>query len=215
MKSVSAILSLVALAASGSAQTVDLGTAANFALLAVKGVNSTGPSFVNGDIGTTGHDIQGFPPAVVTGSTNTQDAVAAQAQADFITARDNIRAMPATENFGEFVTVSDQTFTPGVFSFVKEMQVVGDITLSGAGEFFFISGSHLILSNDVTVSLADGAVATSVFWAPGDATIIGNNSVLPGFVLTDDRVQLNNSAVVQGHLMALSGIAITNSTVGF
>lgn len=191
-----------------------MGTAATFALLAVKGVNSTGPSFVNGSVGTTGHDVQGFPPAVATGAMETQNEVAAQAQADFITARDQVRAMSG-EGFGENVILSGNTFTPGVFNFIKEMQLEGDITLSGAGEFFFTSGSHLILSNDVTVHLVDGAVTTSVFWAPGDATIIGNNSVLPGFVLTDDRVQLNGSATVIGHLYALSGIAITNSVVGF
>jgi len=204
----------MALAAPGFAQTIDLGTAASFALLAVKGVNNTGPSTIKGSIGTTGRTIMGFPPGEVTGTLETQNDVAAQAQADFISARDQVRALSG-EGFGENVIISGNVFTPGVFNFIKEIQIEGDITLSGAGEFFFTSGSHLILSNDVTVHLADGAVANQVFWAPGDATIIGNNSVLPGFVLTDDRVQLNDSAVINGQLMALSGIALTNSQVGF
>jgi len=215
MKSISTVLSLVALVTPGLAQvTIDLGTAASFGLLAVKGINNTGSSFVSGSLGTTGHDVQGFPPGIFTGSLEVQNAAAAQAQADFVAARDNIRTFVG-EGFGEFQTLDGETFTPGVYNFIKELQVVGDITLSGAGQFFFTSGSHLILSNDVTVHLADGALATNVFWAPGDATIIGNNSVLPGTVMTDDRIQLNSSAVVNGQMFALSGIAIDNSIVSF
>lgn len=191
-----------------------MGTAAQFALLAVKGVNSTGASVVTGGIATTGHDILGFPPAIVTGPTEVQNEVAAQAQADFLTARDQIRAMVG-ETFGQNEVLSDQTLTAGVFNFESQLQIVGDLVLSGPGQFFFTAGSHLIVANGVTVSLADGAVATDVFWAPGDATKVGNSSTLVGWVLTDDRVQLNDSSVVTGQLMAESGIAIENSIVGF
>jgi len=216
MKATTTILSLLASAAPAFSQiNIDLGTAAQFALLAVKGVNSTGPSVVTGSIATTGHDILGFPPAVVTGAQEVQNDVAAQAQADFLSARDQIRALPADQTIAEGALTGPTTFTPGVYSFESQIMLVGDIVLSGAGQFFFYAGSHLIVSNGVTVSLADGAVATDVFWAPGDATKIGNSSTLVGRVLTDDRVQLNESSVVTGSLWAESGIAGDNYIVGF
>lgn len=191
-----------------------MGTAAQFTLVAVKGVNSTGPSVVTGSIATTGHDILGFPPAVVTGSQEVQNAAADQAQADFLVGRDQVRALVG-ETIAEGALTGPTTFTPGVYNFESQIMLVGDIVLSGAGQFFFTAGSHLIVSNGVTVSLADGAVATDVFWAPGDATKIGNSSTLVGWVLTDDRVQLNDSSVVTGALMAESGIAGDNYIVGF
>jgi len=213
----SGILSLLELAAvpSFADVTVDLGAAAPFALLAVKGVNNTGSTFINGSVGTTGRDLMGFPPGIITGAVEVQNDAASTAHADFVTARSALLAVPATQQFGEFDLVEEgQVFNPGVFMFLKELQIQGDITLSGAGQFIFQSGSHLNISNDVTVALADGAVASNVFFVPGDATLIGNNSVLNGMVLTEDRVALSSGAVVNGHIYAFSGIAMENSTVG-
>jgi len=49
--------------------TIDLKSAKTFALTAVGGITNTGADAVsiNGDVGTTGHDVTGFAAGAITG----------------------------------------------------------------------------------------------------------------------------------------------------
>ena len=74
-------------AANALAVPVGLGTAANFAVLGGASVTNTGPTIVTGDLGTSpGSAVSGFPPGILIGALHVADAVAAQAQADLVTA---------------------------------------------------------------------------------------------------------------------------------
>lgn len=76
-----------------AATSVGLGTAGSFAVLAGAGVTNTGPSVINGDLGTAPTPaVTGFggaPNGTVNGATHQADALAAQAQADLTTAYNN------------------------------------------------------------------------------------------------------------------------------
>jgi hypothetical protein len=78
------------LIANAAQPPVGLGTAASFAVLAGQGVTNTGPSVVNGDLGTSPNPaVTGFPPGKVNGQVHKGDAVALQAQKDLTTAYDD------------------------------------------------------------------------------------------------------------------------------
>ena len=63
--------------------TMDLGTAANFALLAGSAITNTGVSAITGDVGSSPTDaITNITPAMVTGTIHGGDAVTVQAKTD-------------------------------------------------------------------------------------------------------------------------------------
>src|SRR5579885_1445774 len=69
-----------------------LGTADSFAVLGAAAVTNTGPSVLWGELGVSpAGAISGFPPGLVShGTKHVNDAVAAQAQADVLTAYNTI-----------------------------------------------------------------------------------------------------------------------------
>src|SRR5688572_8893732 len=89
---VTSLTALVALVFAGSAQAqtaVGMGTADSFAILAGAGVTNTGPSVINGDLGTAPTpSVIGFggaPGGTVNGAIHQANAVANQAKIDLTT----------------------------------------------------------------------------------------------------------------------------------
>lgn len=80
-------LFLPLLALSAYADSVNLGTAGSYGLLAGTTVTNTGSSVINGNLGVSaGCAITGFPPGIVNGTTNACNAAAGQAQKDLTSA---------------------------------------------------------------------------------------------------------------------------------
>lgn len=100
MKKVAMCLLLGALCAvSAKANTINLGTADPFAVLAGSTVTNTGPTVINGNLGLwPGTSITGFPPGIVNGAIHDTDAVAMQAQAALTAAFDVAAGLPCTDN---------------------------------------------------------------------------------------------------------------------
>jgi hypothetical protein len=78
-------------AAAPAATAPGLGVAASISVLGGQSVDNTGPSVVTGDLGVSpGTAITGFPPGIVNGVVHQADAVALQAQADVVTAYNDL-----------------------------------------------------------------------------------------------------------------------------
>ena len=89
-----ALLATFVFAASAQAATaIGLGAADSFAILGGSGVTNTGPSVINGDLGTAPTpSVTGFggaPNGTVNGAIHQADAVATQAKTDLTTAYNN------------------------------------------------------------------------------------------------------------------------------
>src|ERR1700719_2877184 len=82
---ITGMLALAGSAATGT--TVGLGTAGSFVVLAGAGVTNTGPTTLNGDIGTFPTTSEsGVGSLTITGTNHAGDAVTQQAKNDLVTA---------------------------------------------------------------------------------------------------------------------------------
>ena len=112
------------------AQAPNLGTAANFAVLAGSTVTNTGPTVLLGSLGVSpGNAVTGFPPGIVTapGGVFIGDAVAIQAQIDLAIGYNAVAARPPTADLtGQ--DLGGLTLTPGVYNFASAAQLTGSLT---------------------------------------------------------------------------------------
>jgi len=200
------VLALRPLIAYAAQPPVDLGTADSFAVLAGEGVTNTGPTVVNGDLGTYPNPaVTGFPPGIVNGTIHAADAVALQAQDDLTTAyNDAAGRTPVTTIATE---LGGQTLTPGVYnSETGTFQITGTLTLDAQGDpngvFIFQMASTLITASSSNVSLLGDAQACNVFWQVGSSATLGTGSTFTGNILALTSIQVQTDVTVDGRVLA-------------
>ena len=112
------------------------------------------------------------------------------------------------------------TFPPGCYSSGGAMDITlgSTVTLTGAGVYIFRPGGALTTGANSRVTLAAGACANDVFWAPVGATTIGANAAtspgVPTFVGNIFRGNAAGLSITLGQFAHLTGRALAfGSTV--
>ncbi|NQV49009.1 MAG: DUF3494 domain-containing protein [Candidatus Marinimicrobia bacterium] len=218
-------------------QPVNLGSTADFAILAGSLVSNIPNSIVTGNIGlspATGGNITGFGPNENSGTIYTTDAagpagsVAAAsmlttAQGDLTIAYTdaaNRTPVPA----GTFLNpgsgdIGGLTLVAGLYKFTSGVQVsiIGsDVTLSGSETdvWIFQIASTLTVGNGIHVILAGGAQAANIFWQVGSSATLGTTSVFKGTIIADQSISLGTGASVEGRVLAsIAAVTIESSTI--
>src|ERR1044072_8378550 len=217
-----ALIGALALAASSRAATsVGLGTANSFAILAGAGVTNTGPSVINGDLGTSPTPaVTGFgggPNGTVNGATHQADALAAQAQADLTTAYNNAAGQGPVNTLA--TELGGQTLTPGVYNSESgTFGITGTLTLNGQGNpdavFIFKTATTLISASESQVLMINGAQPCHLFWQVGSSATLGTDSAFAGNILALESIELNSGVTVLGRLLARNAsVTLINDTV--
>lgn len=217
-----ALIATLALAASSRAATsVGLGTANSFAILAGAGVTNTGPSVINGDLGTSPTPaVTGFggaPNGTVNGATHQADALAGQAQADLTTAYNDAAGQGPVNTLA--TELGGQTLTPGVYdSESGTFGITGTLTLNGQGNpdavFIFKTATTLITASGSQVSMINGAQPCHLFWQVGSSATLGTDSAFAGNILALESIELNSGVTVLGSLLArTASVTLINDTV--
>ncbi len=199
---------------------VELGTAANFAVLAGSTVTNTGPTVLEGSLGLSpGTAITGFPPGVVTGgTTHTADAVATEAQIDLTTAYTFAAGLAPTMDLTD-QDLGGLTLTPGVYQFSTSAQLTGTLILDFLGdpnaEFVFQIGSTLTTASNssvVHINTGDLLAGCNVYYQVGSSATLGTDTAFQGNILALTSITMDTGAtILHGRALARNGAVTLDS----
>ncbi len=210
-------LLLPLLVISAYSDTINLGTAGSYAVLAGSTVANTGSSVISGDLGVSpGCAITGIPPGIVHGAINPCNAAAAQAQLDLTTAYNTAMGLSPTGTLtGQ--DLGGKTLTNGVYFFATSAQLTGVLTLNNNGNrnalFVFQIGSTLTTASSSSVVFTNG-LDKNVYWVVGSSATLGTGTSFVGHILALDSITLNSGASITcGSALAQTGAVTLNSNV--
>ena len=232
---------LVSMVYAASPANVNLGTAADYVILAKAGISATGVTFINGDIGVSPIDhtaITGFGtlPVDPTGQFSTSPLVSGKIYAgdyasptptklgiaigDMQTAYTDALSRPtsflnAGNGAGE---IGGLTLATGVYTFTGDsinVLISTDLTLNGTADdvwIFQIPGTFN-LANGKKVNLVGGAIAKNIFWVVTGATVLGTDSVLEGTVLDATSISIQTGATLNGNALAQTAVTLEANSI--
>jgi hypothetical protein len=212
---VASLMALTLARASGAAATaVPLGAAGSFAVLAGAGVTNTGPTTVNGDVGTfPTTTVTGAGSMTINGTNHGGDGVTQQAQTDLVTAYNNAAAQGPTNPI--VADLGGQSLSPGVYNSASSIGLTGSLTLNAGGDpnavFVFQAGSALTTASASSVVLVNGAQSCNVFWQIGSSATLGTGSTFRGTVIALQSITVTTGVTVDGRVLARNG-AVTLDT---
>jgi hypothetical protein len=201
-------------------------SAANFTVMAASAITNTGPTAITGNLAISpgkASSVTGFPPGVVTGAKNDDNAVAIRAHTDLITTyNDAAKATPFHNMSG--VNLGGKTLTPGVYHFSSSAQLTGTLTLNGEGRsnsvFIFQIGSALTTASNSRVALINGANSCSVFWQVTSSATLGTRTSFQGNLIALTSITMTTGATIGvgggkngGRALARNGALTLDSNV--
>ena len=216
---------------------VNLGSAANFAILAKSGISSTGTTHINGDIGVSpisktaisgnwalimDSSNQFSTSVLVTGKVYASDyaiptpANMTTAISDMQTAYVNAagRTLPAATELGAG-NIAGMTLAPGLYKWSTGLNIPTNVTLSGGANdvWIFQIAQNLTVGNGARVNLSGGAQASNIFWQVAGQTTLGTTSVVNGNILCQTAIVLQTGATLNGRALAQTAVTLDAATV--
>jgi len=204
---------------------IDLGSAADFAILAGAGVTNTGVTTrITGDVGS-------FPIATMNGLTNANvigtlytvaSPIVGTAKEDLTTAFNDgqSRSLDAISLPGQ---LGGLTLVPGLYVNASTSGISGTgpngiLTLDAGGNpnavWIFKMGSTLITDPGTSIVLAGGALAKNIYWIVGTSATLGTNSSFYGNILADQSITINTGTTLIGRaLTRVAAVTLDTNTV--
>jgi hypothetical protein len=194
--------------------TVNLGTAANYAVLAYAGITNSSTASDETVVSGSNDNIGSYPTPTETGFTggtyvaNIDNTDAQTAKNDLGTAFTNAagRTSPAVLP----LDLSNLTFTPGLYTTSSTVTLnSGSVTLDAQNDpnavFIFQIGSTFTAAGGTKVILINGASAKNVFWQVGSSATINGAAAWQGNILAYASVSLGTDATLVGRALAENG----------
>lgn len=206
---------------------VDLGTAADFAVLANTSITNSGNTVVTGgDVGSgpTGFTVSNFPPGIVTPPATlytAANAATANANTALNTAYLNLAGRTPDQVFPDGdAQLNNLTLEPGIYqigSATSFQLAAGNLTLDAVNNpsaiwIFQIPGAtDFKTAASTQILLSRGAQACNIYWQVGRSAILGASSLFRGNILANTSITVGNSATISGSLLA--GAVTTSGAV--
>ena len=204
---------------------IDLGSAANFAILAGAGVSNTGVStLIKGDVGS-------FPTATINGllAGNVVGTLYTSANPLVGTAKNDLTAAynDAQGRSLNAISLPGQlgglTLAPGLYvnsstTGISGTGANGILTLDAGGNpnavWIFKMGSTLVTDAGTSIVLAGGAQAKNIYWSVGTSATLGTNSIFYGNILADQSITLTTGATLNGRaLTRIASVTLDSNAV--
>jgi hypothetical protein len=199
--------------------SVDLGSAADYTILAGSTVTNAGNTIVNGDIGLSpGIAVTGFLPGICTGSISVYpDPLVATAKLDLKAAYNDIagRTGPSAVS----LELGGTTLTPGLYNSAPgTFSIKGDLTLDAQGNpdalFIFQAATTLVTAGGSSIILTGGAQAQNIFWKVGSSATIGPDTVFKGNLLALASITVMHGATVDGRVLTqVAAVTLDSNTI--
>jgi hypothetical protein len=224
-----------------AADTVNLRSAGDYAILTKTGISSVPASAITGNIAVSpiaATAITGFSLTQVTGqdwSTSPQFTGKAYAPdysntiltklntavGDMQTAYDDAAGRNADadvfegQKFNELGggDISGQTLTPGVYTFTMDISINAHITLDGAGTYIIRTTGSLLQAASTDVILINGALAANVFWQVANQVDVGTSAKLNGIILVKTDALFKHSSSLNGRVLAQTACNLDHATI--
>jgi hypothetical protein len=213
-------------------QTVELGSAAGFVILAGSQVSNMPSSAISGNIGLSpaaGSRITGFSSTEIAGTIYTVDGSGPEssvpyeigltsAKGDLTTAYNDAAGRTATDIVLLAGNIGGLTLTPGLYKSKVSLEISsGNLTFDAKGDsaavFIIQADSSLITACGSKVILSGRASAANIFWQVGSSASLGTTSVFKGIIMADQSVSLNTGATVEGRIFARVGAVTLDSNI--
>ena len=213
-----------------SLKAVNLGVAADFAILSKAGITDVYKTSITGNIGTspiTGAAIL-VSCAEVNGTIFTADAAgplpfSVKSPSMLTTAVSNMEAAytdaagritPDFLNLGGG-NIGGKTLTAGLYKWTTALVIPTDITIKGGPTdvFIFQIAGTLKMSSAVRITLAGGALAKNIFWQTSGATTLGTTSHFEGNILSQTGINMQTGASINGRMLAQTAVTLQMNTV--
>jgi len=198
----------------------NLGTASTYAIFTGAGaIHNTGLSQLTGDVGQDGqYAFTGFPPGTYTGTLNRANGASALAKSDLLTAWTNNAAVTCDKVLGVGIA-NGQTFTPAVYCAGGASTTTGSITFDAQGDasaiFIVKIGGALSANAGTHILLANGALATNIYWFVDGAVNIADNSTFKGVIVARGAITFLGTSSLDGRALTTAGaINIASNSMG-
>jgi hypothetical protein len=151
-----------------------LGFTTPFAVLSGASVTNTGPTVVDGDMGTGGTSMTGFPPGVFTGS----EKIGSEATTPLSDANSAYNAIAARAGAIDLTgqDLGGMTLGPGTYKSSSSAALTRTLTLAGTGSssdaWYFQIGSTLVTATGAGVVMTRGALPCNVWWQFGSSATL-------------------------------------------
>ncbi len=182
-------------------------TAAQFAVIAGAGMTNTGLSIISGKVALSPTPaLTGFPPGVISGVVDFNNAAAIQAETDCTSAYTYIQGLAPTSSLTG-IDLAGKTLTPGTYNFASTAGISagGNLTLNGPGVYIFQVGSAIVTGASSRIVLENGALAGCVYWQVGSSATFGASSSFLGNVLAYASATFGNAVTYDGTVCAHTG----------
>jgi hypothetical protein len=200
---------------SAYADTIILGTAGSYSVLAGSAVTNTGATVLSGSLGISpGCALTGAGTMTVGGTTNLCNAAALKAQSDLTAAYLQAQGLKPTGNLTG-TDLGGLNLKSGVYSFSSSADLATGATLTLEGKpgalFVFQIGSSLTTGSGsaiIFINSLTGKASTdpNIFWQVGSSATLGTSTAFEGNILALTSITLNTGASITcGSALAQNG----------